>query len=162
MLQLQRLLSHRSFALSRSKSALGSLLVTATTMPILELGYKRIHYTDYEPQGQVRGTVLFTHGLGSTQNYYTPIIPVLLQDNFRCITYDKTGAGRSPYTFVQQTIETLARDAMGILQILHVSKAIVVVCPCADFMSMHLTHPRVIRWAPLKLRSSRRITQHAS
>jgi pimeloyl-ACP methyl ester carboxylesterase len=66
------------------------------------------------------------HGLGSSQNYYLPLIPSFLQQDFRCIVFDNTGAGRSPYTYVEQSISSLSSDVMNILDALHIDKAILV------------------------------------
>lgn len=96
-------------------------------MPFLELGYKRLHYSDLKPQdGNARETFIFMHGLGSSQNYYSAVTQSLVANGFRCITFDNTGAGRSTYTFVEQSIETLAEDTIGVLDALKVEKAVFV------------------------------------
>jgi pimeloyl-ACP methyl ester carboxylesterase len=96
-------------------------------MPFLSIGYKRIHYADLNPQdGKTRETFIFMHGLGSSQNYYSAVAQSLVASGFRCITFDNTGAGRSTYTFVEQSIETLAEDVIGILDALDVKKAVFV------------------------------------
>lgn len=95
-------------------------------MPFLRLGYKRIHYADLKPDGDVRETFIFMHGLGSSQDYYHAVTQGLLAHGFRCIIFDNTGAGRSPYTFVEQSVETLGNDVIGILDALGVSKAVLV------------------------------------
>jgi pimeloyl-ACP methyl ester carboxylesterase len=66
------------------------------------------------------------HGLGSSQDYYHAVTQGLLTKGFRCIIFDNTGAGRSPYTFVEQSIQSLADDIIGIMDTLEVSKAVVV------------------------------------
>lgn len=95
-------------------------------MPFLQLGYKRIHYADLKPEKEVRETFIFMHGLGSSQDYYHAVAQGLLVHGFRCIIFDNTGAGRSPYTYVEQSVETLGDDIIGILDALEVSKAVVV------------------------------------
>ncbi|EMD97261.1 hypothetical protein COCC4DRAFT_72785 [Bipolaris maydis ATCC 48331] len=96
-------------------------------MPFLQLGYKRIHYADLAPANRkTRETLIFTHGLGSSQNYYYAVCQKLVSSGFRCITFDNTGAGRSPYTFVEQSIETLGEDVVGVLDVLKVDKAVFV------------------------------------
>jgi pimeloyl-ACP methyl ester carboxylesterase len=96
-------------------------------MPFLHLGYKKIHYTDHKPEKHaVRETFIFMHGLGSSQNYYEAIATGLVSHRFRCIIFDTTGSGRSPYTQIEQSIESLSDDVIGILDALEVSKAIVV------------------------------------
>jgi pimeloyl-ACP methyl ester carboxylesterase len=66
------------------------------------------------------------HGLGSSQNYYVSLVPDFLKQNFRCILFDNTGAGRSPYTHVEQSIDSLSNDIIGILDALEIEKAILV------------------------------------
>lgn len=66
------------------------------------------------------------HGLGSSQNYYYAVCQKLVRSGFRCITFDNTGAGRSPYTYVEQSIDTLGEDVVGVLDALKVDKAVFV------------------------------------
>jgi pimeloyl-ACP methyl ester carboxylesterase len=96
-------------------------------MPFLWLGYKKIHYTDLKPEsGEIRETFICTHGIGSSQNYFHAIAQGLRAHHFRCIIFDTTGAARSPYTQIEQSVEKLGDDVMGIMDALEVSKAIVV------------------------------------
>ena len=97
-------------------------------MPFLQInGYKRIHYSDLKPEKDgARETFIFVHGLGSSQDYYLAVAEGLRSHNFRCIIFDNTGAGRSPYTQIEQSIQSLSDDVIGILDGLQVSKAIVV------------------------------------
>lgn len=96
-------------------------------MPYLTIGYKRINYTDFKPEsGKARETFILHHGLGSSQNFYVPLIPALIKENFRCIVFDTTGSGRSPYTQIEQSIASLATDVISILNELGVQKAVVV------------------------------------
>lgn len=66
------------------------------------------------------------HGLGSSQNYYYAVCQQLVASGFRCITFDNTGAGRSPYTYVEQSVESLGDDVVGILDAVGVDKAVFV------------------------------------
>ncbi|KAF2436071.1 3-oxoadipate enol-lactone hydrolase [Tothia fuscella] len=97
-------------------------------MPFMTLSYKKIHYTDYKPDSEppFRETFIFTHGLGSSQNFYSALLPAFLAENFRCITFDTTGSGRSPYTYVEQDIDSLSRDVIALMDNLQVAKAVVV------------------------------------
>jgi pimeloyl-ACP methyl ester carboxylesterase len=95
-------------------------------MPFLQLRYTKIHYADLKPEGGIRETFIFMHGLGSSQDYYYAVTQGLLAKGFRCIIFDNTGAGRSPYTFVEQSIQSYADDVIGILDALNVSKAVFV------------------------------------
>ncbi|KAL2002919.1 hypothetical protein VTN02DRAFT_5573 [Thermoascus thermophilus] len=96
-------------------------------MPYIEVNEHKLHYADSHPQGAPAGGLTFIciHGLGSSQNYYFPILPYLTGKH-RCITVDTYGSGRSPYTGQEQFIETVAADAVGVLDKLKVAKAVVV------------------------------------
>lgn len=98
-------------------------------MPFLQAGNKQIHFTDYVPAetdaDQETPTIVCHHGLGSSQNFYYPIVPALLSAGFRVITFDASGAARSPYTQEEQSIASLASDVLSVLDGLSVGKAIV-------------------------------------
>ncbi|CAI6335496.1 unnamed protein product [Periconia digitata] len=113
-------------------------------MPFLQVNsYKRIHYTDLEPSGNdARETFIFMHGLGSSQNYYLAVAEGLRSHNFRCILFDTTGAGRSPYTFVEQSIQSLSDDVIGVLDGLGVAKAVVVGHSMGGIVAAHLAATR--------------------
>jgi predicted alpha/beta-fold hydrolase len=100
---------------------------SANAMPFLEIENKQIHYADLKPEGQdVRETFIFIHGLGSSQNYYHAVVGSLLASGFRCIIFDNTGAGRSPHTPSEKSVQSLGDDVIGILDALGVAKAVVV------------------------------------
>ncbi|KAK2604775.1 hypothetical protein N8I77_007675 [Diaporthe amygdali] len=96
-------------------------------MPILAVGSKRLHFTDYPAASDAtKGTIVCHHGLGSSQNFYTPIVPRLIQAGFRVVTFDTTGAGRSTYTQVEQTVSSLAADVLGLLDALSINDKVIV------------------------------------
>ncbi|PVH97210.1 alpha/beta-hydrolase [Periconia macrospinosa] len=113
-------------------------------MPFLQInGYKRIHYTDLKPEKDgARETFIFVHGLGSSQDYYLAVAEGLRSHNFRCIIFDSTGAGRSPYTQIEQSIQSLGDDVIGILDALQVSKAVVVGHSMGGIVGAHLAAER--------------------
>lgn len=97
-------------------------------MPFLKVSYKRLHYTDYPAASDAtKGTIVCHHGLGSSQNFYTPIVPRLTQAGFRVITFDTTGAARSPYTQIEQSVSSLAADVLGLLDALSVKDKVIVI-----------------------------------
>jgi pimeloyl-ACP methyl ester carboxylesterase len=53
-------------------------------------------------------------------------VPEFLENHFRCIVFDNTGAGRSSYTQLEQNIASLSEDVLGILDALHIDKAVLV------------------------------------
>lgn len=99
-------------------------------MPLITVGSKRLHYADWRQEGdkEERETFVCTHGLGSSQNYYAAVAQALVKDGFRCIAYDTTGAGRSPYTFDEQSVESMSQDVINLMDTLGISKAVHVVC----------------------------------
>lgn len=97
-------------------------------MPFLKAGSHTLHYADSHPTGPPTPTGLtfiFIHGLGSSQNYYFPVIPHLTGIH-RCITIDTYGSARSPYTHDSVSIPSIAEDVIGALDALNVPKAVVV------------------------------------
>lgn len=96
-------------------------------MPFAKVDGRQLHYTDYAPSSGSSLAIVFVHGLGSTQNYYGPILPYLSQ--FRCVTFDNYAAGRSKYfseLYPETSIEQIAQDVLGLLDFLKIQTAIVV------------------------------------
>lgn len=96
-------------------------------MPYIDVNKKRLNYSDSHPNGPPAGglTYIFIHGLGSSQNYYGGVIPHLTS-NHRCIAIDTYGSGRSAFTGLDQSIDTIADDAVKVMDGLKVSKAVLV------------------------------------
>ncbi|CAN8096262.1 unnamed protein product [Discula destructiva] len=113
-------------------------------MPFLQIGYKQIHLTDYKPSNTGHGpsddtkTIICHHGLGSSQNFYQPIVPDLVSAGFRVIIFDATGAARSPYTQVEQSIASLASDVVSILDAFALPKAVVMGHSMGGIVASHL------------------------
>ncbi len=95
-------------------------------MPFADINGHSLHYTDIAPASNKEAslTLIFVHGLGSTQNFYFPIFPYLT--SYRCIIFDNYGAGRSKYTGKATSIPLIAQDVLGLLDHLKVPKAVVV------------------------------------
>lgn len=96
-------------------------------MPFVQANSHRLYYADSHPEGAPAAglTFIFVHGLGSSQNYYYPVIPHLTRSH-RCIEIDTYGAARSSYTHETITIPGIAEDVIGVLDALKVPKAVVV------------------------------------
>src|ERR1700712_35077 len=87
------------------------------------------------------------HGLGSTQNYYAPILPAFTEENFRCIAFDTTGSGRSPPVHnTTQNVQTLSDDIIVLMDFLKVEKAVLVghSMGCLVAANLALTFPERI------------------
>jgi pimeloyl-ACP methyl ester carboxylesterase len=109
-------------------------------MPFITVNGKWLNYADTKPSDSPASSmmttttttttttaIIFVHGLGSTQNYFFPILPYL--DAYRCITFDNYGAGRSkfdPGVFAAHSVESIAADVLGILDHLKIATAVVV------------------------------------
>lgn len=96
-------------------------------MPFLTVNNHRLNYADSHPAGPPTPaglTLVFVHGLGSSQNYYFPVIPHLT--SHRCITLDTYGAARSPYTNDRISIPGIAEDIVSVLDTLKIATAVVV------------------------------------
>lgn len=63
------------------------------------------------------------HGLGSSNNYYTAVVPSLTEQGYRCVCIDTTGSGLSPYTYVEQNVHSLASDVIDLMDKLGVDVA---------------------------------------
>jgi pimeloyl-ACP methyl ester carboxylesterase len=110
-------------------------------MPYITVNDHSLHYADTPASsGSPKAIIVFIHGLGSTQNYFFPILPYLSE--YRCITFDTYGAGRSKldYPVGEHSIETIAVDVLSILDRLcgKDSKAIVVGYSMGGMVPTHL------------------------
>jgi pimeloyl-ACP methyl ester carboxylesterase len=98
-------------------------------MPFATINSHTLHYTDISPtstSSTPSETLIFIHGLGSTQNYYFPILTHLR--HHRCILFDNYGAGRSSFAPGTETsIPAIAKDVLGLLEHLTVRSAVIAV-----------------------------------
>lgn len=95
-------------------------------MPTLQTKSHTLHYSDTHPASPTSlPTLIFTHGLGSSQNYYFPLLPSL--SAYRCITLDTTGSARSPVVPNDNvSIVGIAEDVIGAMDALKIPAAVVV------------------------------------
>lgn len=98
-------------------------------MPFANIEGRQLHFTDYPASsGQDNALpIILVHGLGSTQNYYGPILPYLSKS--RCVTFDNYAAGRSKYfseLHPDTSIEQIGQDVLGLMDHLRIEKAVVV------------------------------------
>ncbi|KAK4692884.1 hypothetical protein P7C71_g4405, partial [Lecanoromycetidae sp. Uapishka_2] len=100
-------------------------------MPYLSIHSGRIFYNVYHPSNNAasRATLLLHHGLGSTHAYYHAITPILTSSphSFRCITYDSISSGLSDIASNPQSIQSLAKNAIDVLDALGVKEKVVFV-----------------------------------
>ncbi|KAL5316888.1 hypothetical protein ACEPPN_015940 [Leptodophora sp. 'Broadleaf-Isolate-01'] len=101
-------------------------------MPLKTINSKSLFYTDTPStstsSNSTPNTTLFIHGLGSSSCFYSTIIPALTSQS-RCIALDTPGSGLSSLGTQEreQTIGTIAEDALALLDALNVREKIVVI-----------------------------------
>jgi pimeloyl-ACP methyl ester carboxylesterase len=97
-------------------------------MPYITVNNHRLHYfNSWDPTTQSTTpslSIVLIHGLGSSQNYYFPILPYLKE--YRCITFDTYGSGRSKYDGQEHSVQTIAKDVLSLMDALHIKQAVVV------------------------------------
>lgn len=97
-------------------------------MPFAKIDGRDLHYADTPPTVAGAGVpVVLVHGLGSTQNYYGPILPYL--SHHRCVRFDNYAAGRSKYyseLYPETSIYQIAEDVIGLMDYLNIPQAVVV------------------------------------
>lgn len=67
--------------------------------------------------------IVMIHGLGSSQNYYVPVMPHL--DGHRCVALSTYGAALSKSSGEPLTLEELAEDVVSFMDHLGIPKAVV-------------------------------------
>ncbi|PNS17008.1 hypothetical protein CAC42_4972 [Sphaceloma murrayae] len=92
-------------------------------MPVINTGFKRTYYKEWKPDGPVKGTIILAHGLGATHNFYTALLPHLLSLSHRCIAYDLSGCGQSPYVPIPQSLSSLSQDVISLMDALDIRTA---------------------------------------
>jgi 3-oxoadipate enol-lactonase len=88
-------------------------------MPEIEVNGARLHYRFDGLEGAP--VVLLSNSLGTNLHMWDNQIPALAE-KFRVLRYDSRGHGRSTATPGPYTIEGLSKDAIGLLDALHISK----------------------------------------
>jgi len=94
-------------------------------MPFVKVNGKCLFYT-VDGDSTTKATTLFIHGLGSSSCFYHSIIPGLKSSTL-CIALDTPGSGQSEIGKAEQSIATIAEDAVGLLDTLHIKEKIIVV-----------------------------------
>lgn len=88
----------------------------------------KVHYIDTKDAQPERGNdrfpIVMIHGLGSSQNYYAPVVPHV--PGYRCVALDSYGAARSKSQGEDMTLQDLADDVVGLMDGLGIEKAVVV------------------------------------
>ena len=104
----------------------------------------RIHY---ELSGKKGGpVVILSHSLGSNMAMWEPQLPAL-EPHFQILRYDVRGHGASDAPEGPYTLEILAQDAVGLLDLLKMEKAHFVGLSMGGMIGQHLalSHPHRLR-----------------
>jgi 3-oxoadipate enol-lactonase len=89
-------------------------------MPFIDANGTRFNY---QIDGPARAPVIvFSNSLGTTLSMWNPQVPALSQ-KFRVVRYDMRGHGLTTITPGPYTIEGLARDVVGLLDVLQIERA---------------------------------------
>lgn len=96
-------------------------------MPSVAINGKLIFYTIDQSDGEsAKTTALLVHGLGSSTCFYKTITPTLKR-TVKCIAFDTPGSGLSELGKVEQSISSIAADAIGLLDALQIRERVVVI-----------------------------------
>lgn len=96
-------------------------------MPFATINNHKIHYLEAAELGYKvdagKLPIVLVHGLGSSENYYVPILTQLA--GHRVIVPTTYGAGQSRSKGEKLTLEELAADVIGLMDHLAIEKAVV-------------------------------------
>ncbi len=96
-------------------------------MPSVSINGKSVFYTiDQNDENPAKTTALLIHGLGSSSCFYKTITPSL-KSTARCISLDTPGSGLSGLGNSEQSISSIAKDVIDLLDELQIRERIVVV-----------------------------------
>lgn len=95
-------------------------------MPFVKVNNHRIHYLEATDLGyEVDASklpIILVHGLGSSENYYVPILEGLA--GHRVVIPTTYGAGQSKSQGERLTLEELANDVVGLMDHLKIERAV--------------------------------------
>ncbi|KND86858.1 3-oxoadipate enol-lactonase 2 [Tolypocladium ophioglossoides CBS 100239] len=95
-------------------------------MPFLRIEDQELYYT-WTPSTD-GPTILFIHGLGSSNSFYASIIPSLVQNGYPCLAFDTPGSALSKYRGKDSDPEMICGAAVALISTLDLdSKRIIVV-----------------------------------
>ena len=95
--------------------------------PRVSAGGHEIHYTDSDPNGTNRPTIVLVHGLGGQLRNLTHSLAPLLEDDFRVLSMDRPGSGYSRRAKgIGGTLEDQADAVVAFIEALGLDRPIVV------------------------------------
>lgn len=88
-------------------------------MPMITVNSAEIYYEDSAPSDMTKPVILFAHGLLWSTKIYDKQVAHFAKD-YRCIAFDFRGQGQSQITKDGYDMDTLADDAIGLLEALNI------------------------------------------
>ena len=88
-------------------------------MPNIQLNNTTLYYEDSAPSDTTKPVILFAHGLLWSTKIYDKQVAHFTKD-YRCIAFDFRGQGQSQITKDGYDMDTLADDAIGLLEALDI------------------------------------------
>ncbi|KAK6064262.1 fumarylacetoacetate hydrolase [Seiridium cupressi] len=88
-------------------------------MPFLSVRGKSIYYSSAslgQEQASSGSTILFIHGLGSSNSFYAPIIPSLVAAGHKCVAFDTHGSASSKYNGQYGGITGIVEDVKDLIR----------------------------------------------
>jgi len=112
-------------------------------MPEISVNGARLHYTE---RGTGGTTVVFAHGMLFSGEMFAAQVAAL-EDDYRCITFDFRGQGRSEVTRNGYDMDTLAGDAAALIEALDAGPCHFCGLSMGGFVAMRLAieRPELIR-----------------
>lgn len=112
-------------------------------MPYLQINGARLYY---EEHGSGQDTIVFSHGLLWSGHMFHDQI-ALLEDKYRCITFDFRGQGQSEVTQSGYDIESLYADTVALIEVLGCSPCHFAGLSMGGFVGLRLAirHPDLLK-----------------
>jgi pimeloyl-ACP methyl ester carboxylesterase len=105
-------------------------------MPVVDVRDTRLYY---ETAGEKEPTLLFIHGMcGGVWNWHDQFSR--LSDEFRCISYDRRGHGRSESGTKDQSLRTHVDDAAALIEALELNKPLLVGSSAGGAITLELVY----------------------
>ncbi|KAM5359828.1 hypothetical protein ACJZ2D_014170 [Fusarium nematophilum] len=104
--------------------------VAAVKMPSILVDETQEVFYSWTPGSPGSPTLLFIHGLGSSNSFYAPVIGPLVKKGYSCLAFDTPGSGLSGYTgrdrspgeiaqVAKTLVSTLELDARNLIVVGH-------------------------------------------
>lgn len=128
-------------------------------MPKVRVNGVSLHY---EVVGKGKETIVFSHGLLFDNTMFHNQI-AFLKSRYKCISYDHRGQGKSELTKDGYDIDNISKDALGLMDALHIESFHFIGSAMGGFVGMRLAarHPKRIKSLVL-LETSANVETHTS